>query len=239
MHKIFQTNVKPSRIERINMKSSLTRRIKPAIGVCLAIVLGTSVSVFTSKAFSENPQLFGKSLATWMEIYERWDFGQTTIPTDNNGNAVVDGVVLLPIPKNAFGDGRPANIEVKLNEGQPFALPLWVLLGTSYDDGTSDPFEPLSVFQTLVIDFQVDGHTLINSSNALDYFSKFQFIPKIPVSFPPINGIVWFEGIGIVHTGLESGTHKLKLDAKNTQPAFGAIFDYHNTWIVHVKQEKK
>ena len=27
----------------------------------------------------------------------------------------------------------------------------------------------------------------------------------------------------------------IKLDAKNTQPAFGSIFDYHNTWTVTVQ----
>jgi hypothetical protein len=215
------------------MERWLARRIKATLCVCIAILL--SASIFSRKAFSENSQPYGKSLAGWMEIYERWAFGQTAIPTDSNGNAVVNGVVLLPIPKNAFGKGNPANIEVKLNVGQPFTLPLWVLLGTSYEDGTSDPFEPLSIFRTLAINFTVDGHTLINSRNAMDYFSKFEFIPSIPVSFPPINGIVWFEGIGLVQEGLESGRHTLTLDAKNTQPAFGTTFEYHNTWNVHVK----
>jgi len=219
------------------MTTSKVRFNQAAFGACLAIAVLMSVLCFASKGVLADSKIYGKSLATWMEIYERWAFGQTTIPTDSNGNAVVDGVVLMPVPK-AFGNGTRANVEVRMTEGQPFALPLWVLLGTSYDDGTpDDPFEPVSIFTTLDINFQVDDRTIINSSNALDYFSKFEFIPKIPVSFPPINGIIWFEGIGTVQPGFTVGKHTLKLDAKNTQPAFGTIFEYHNTWNVNVKKK--
>jgi len=220
------------------MESRIAKLIRPALALCVAVVVG--MSVFTTAALSEDPQLGGKSLASWMEIWERWAFGDTTVPTDKNGNAVVRGVVLMPDP-GAPGDGTPASIDVTLNEDQPFVLPLWVLLGTSYNDGTPpDPFEPLSIFRTLIINFQIDGRTLVNSNNALDYFSKFRFVPAIPLpaDFSPISSIIWFEGIGVVHEGFDAGRHTLRLDAKNTQPAFGTTFEFHNTWNVRVKPNR-
>jgi len=37
----------------------------------------------------EHSPAFGKTLAGWNEIYERWAYGGLTLPTDGNGNAVV------------------------------------------------------------------------------------------------------------------------------------------------------
>ena len=44
----------------------------------------------------------GRSLAQWQQTYWRWAYGGLTLPTDPNGNAEVDGVVLMPLP-NASG----------------------------------------------------------------------------------------------------------------------------------------
>jgi hypothetical protein len=116
-------------------------------------------------------------------------------------------------------------------------LPLWNLLGTSYDDGTPpDPFVPDSVFQTLDISFSIDGVTVLNGSNVMKHYSKFTFSPAIglPPEFSPFAAIIWFQGIGIAHAPLAPGTHTLALHAKNTQPAFGGIIEYNNTWTLTV-----
>jgi hypothetical protein len=123
-----------------------------------------------------------------------------------------------------------------LNSGQSFVLPLWALLGTSYTDGTpSDPFVSDSVFQTLDISFTIDGVTVVNGGNVLNYYSKFTFDPAIPIfDFLPIDSIIWFQGIGITHKPLKPGTHTFALHVKNTEAAFGLFLEFNNTWTVTV-----
>jgi hypothetical protein len=178
---------------------------------------------------------FGNSLAVWEQTWTRWSFGDLTVPTDANGNAVVgDGTVLFPIPYTT-GDGTPGHLDVTLNNGQAFVLPLWTLLGTSYTDGTPpDPFVSDSVFQTLNISFTIDGVSVVNGANALSSYSKFTFDPGIPINFPPYDSVIWFQGIGITHKPLRPGTHTFALHAINTQAAFGSFFEYNNTWTVTV-----
>jgi hypothetical protein len=136
-----------------------------------------------------NSHAFGRTLAEWNEIYERWNFGVLAVPIDGNGNAVVSPhVVLMPFP-NTPGDGTPGHIDVTLNVGQAFVLPLWVELGTDYTDGTPpDPLLDISIFQTLNITFQIDGRTVIDQTNVLKFYSEFFFNPPIPlIGFPPFN----------------------------------------------------
>jgi len=212
------------------IKPSLTAAL---FGLCLATPIFAGIP--------GNSHAFGTTLAGWNEIYERWAVGELAIPIDGNGNAVVEPhVVLFPIP-NTPGDGTPGHLDVTLSSGQAFVLPLWVLIGFDYTDGTPpDPLVPPSVFQTLNLTFQIDGVTVINQANTLDFYSEFFFNPPIPITgFPPINSFIWFQGIGIVHHPLSVGTHTFQLDAVNTEPAFGGIFAYHNTWTVTVRPGKK
>jgi len=124
-------------------------------------------------------------------------------------------------------------LDVTLNNDQSFVLPLWVLLGTSYTDGTPpDPFVPDSVLQTLDISFTIDGATVVNGRNVANYYSKFGFDPAIPINSAPVDSVIWFQGIGITHAPLRPGTHTFALHAKNTQAAFGGFFEYNNTWTV-------
>jgi hypothetical protein len=82
-----------------------------------------------------NSHSFGRTLAGWVDIYERWGLGVLAVPVDGNGNAVArPHVVLMPIP-NTPGDGTPGHVDVTLNAGQAFVLPIWGLLGTDYTNG--------------------------------------------------------------------------------------------------------
>jgi hypothetical protein len=173
-------------------------------------------------------------LASYEETYTRWVFGQLSVPTDANGNAVVKGVVLMPVPFTD-GDGTPGVADVTLKSGQSFMLPFFAEYGTSYRDSTPpDPFEPLSLFETLDIQFSVDGVPLVTTSNVMSYFSKFTFDPEIPIDDTFFKAVIWFEGVGVLHTPLTPGQHVLKLDEKNTEPGFGGLLEYHNTWNVTV-----
>jgi len=206
------------------------------IAVAIAALCLSPPARAGSKAAPGGSSAFGNSLATWEEMWFRWTFGDITVPTDANGNAVVgEGTVLFPTPSTP-GDGTPGHLDVRLNNAQSFVLPLWVLLGTSYTDGTPpDLFVPDSVFQTLDISFMIDGVTVVSGGNAMNYYSKFTFDPVIPIfNFPPVDSIIWFQGIGITHAPLRPGTHTFVLHAKNTQAAFGAFFEYNNTWTVKV-----
>jgi hypothetical protein len=215
------------------MKTRITKMIKLSLA---ATLFGLWAVTPISAGMNGNSHAFGKTAAAWNEIYERWAFGDLAFPIDGNGNAVVPPhIVLMPIP-NTPGDGTPGHIDVTLNAGQAFVLPLWVELGTDYTDGTPpDQLLPRSVFQTLDITFQIDGVMVIDTTNVLNFYSEFFFNPPIPITgFPPVNSIIWFQGISIVHHPLSVGTHTFKLDAVNTQPAFGVFPEYHNTWTVTV-----
>jgi len=221
------------------MKSQITNNIKTTmLAVALAGLCLTTL-VYAGKAPAPaGSTAFGKTLAQWQDIYWRWTYGGLSGPTDANGNAVVNGnVVLLPLP-NAPGDGTPEHLNVTLNSGQAFVLPLWVLLGNSYSDGApNDPLVDATVFQTLEITLQIDGVTVLDAANYMQFYSEFYFAPVItlPAAFAPYAGIIWHQGIGTVHSAFSPGTHTIKLDAKNTQAAFGSFFEYHNTWTVTVQ----
>jgi hypothetical protein len=177
----------------------------------------------------------GAELAHYTETYVRFSFGDKTLPTDANGNSVENNVVMLPIPETP-GDGTPGTADVTLSAGERFVVTLFGGLGTSYRDGTPpDPFEPLSIFTTLDISFSVDGQTMIEPKNVLNYFSKFNFDPAIPIQDPVVQAIIWFEGVSVLHGPLCPGRHVLKLHVKNKEPSFGQLLEYNNTWNVTVR----
>ena len=220
------------------MKTKQTNIARFALGLT-TIVLAIGVLDPTpggSKTTPGNSSAFGNSLTIWQETYFRWAYGDITVPTDSNGNAVVGNHTVLPPLPAAFGDGTPAHLDVTLSAGQSFVLPLWALLGTSYTDGTPpDAFVPDSVFQTLDISFTIDGVTVIDGSNVMNYYSKEPMDPVIPIfNFPPYDAVIWMESVGITHAPLTPGTHTVALHARNTQAAFGSFIEYNNTWTVTV-----
>jgi hypothetical protein len=226
------------------MNMRRTNRAHTGIRLSLTAAVLAGLCVVQSVRADEGPSRglqhsLNPILAGFENIYWRWVYEGLTLPTDRNSNAVVFGVALMPVPA-APGDGTPATQEVTLSAGQPWMLPLWTLFGTSYNDGTPpDPFVDVSVFQTLEITFQIDGRTVIDSRNAMHYYSQFPFRPPIPLTgADPINAIIWFEGIGLLQGPLSPGKHTLTLHAKNTQPAFGGIFEYNNTWNVTVQRHR-
>jgi hypothetical protein len=209
-------------------------------GTCLVVafaVLGCGAApaeeeVGTSQAELKKPD---PRLARYQETYFRWQFGDKALPTDANGNAIEKNIVMMPTPQTP-GDGTPGTIDVTLSAGEGFTLPFFVELGTSYRNGTPpDPFEPLSIFTTLDIKFTIDGKTLITTDNVLSYFSKFTFKPAIPFDDPVIQAVIWYEGVALLQNPLPPGKHVLTLDEKNTEPGFGGILEFHNTWNVRVK----
>jgi hypothetical protein len=175
----------------------------------------------------------------WQDTYLRWSYGALTLSNDAHDNSVAGNVVMMPFlfPKQP---GQPATTNVTLEAGEAFTMTVWGFVGNSYADGRPpDAFLPLSLFQTLQIKLSLDGVTLIDSTNAMHYFTQFTFIPPIPYESYPYNKVVWSQAIGVLHIPLSVGKHGLKLDAKNIQPVppnFGhPVFELHNTWNISVE----
>jgi hypothetical protein len=220
--------------------TSFTRSLWPAVLISTSLLAAAPAFANDEQEHHEGPP---DSLADWQELYWRWAYGGITLPIDANGNAVEHGVVLMPIP-NTSGDGTPGHQDVTLQPGQSWVLPLWTLLGTSYTDGTPpDPFVNVSLLATLNISFQIDGRTIVNNKNVMDFFAKGTFHPPVslPAAFAPLSAIIWVEDIGVFHQPLSVGVHTMKLDVVNTQPDppnFGGGFaEFHNTWTVTVLPE--
>lgn len=204
-----------------------------SFGLCLAALANAGNPPTPAQSSA-----FGKTLLGWQDTYVRSEFGNITVPTDGNGNQVVGNVVLMPLP-NVPGDGTPGSLAVTLNSGEAFFLPMVQDAGTSYTDGTpNDPLLPTSFFTSFDVSLQIDGVTVVNNANVMDYYSEFYFAPPIPFPFGNINSIIWLQGFGIAHAPLPPGTHIIKLDEKAGQalpPNFGGGFpEYHNTWNVTV-----
>jgi len=172
--------------------------------------------------------------AAWAETHLRWVLGELEPPLDEHGNALIGRTVLLPIPPTP-GDGTPGSAAVTLGRRESFTLELWGLVGTTYSDGTPpDPFEPVSIFETLDIRVSLDGVDIITQDNVLDFFARFALEPPIPLDEPPLAAAIWYESVGLFQPHLPPGTHTLELYAVNTEPAFGGFFEYDNTWTLTV-----
>jgi hypothetical protein len=101
---------------------------------------------------------------------------------------------------------------------------------------------PISVFKTLELKLTIDGKTVIDGRNLMDYYSQTLFPNGLPLSFLPGDSIIEEQCIGLTHAPLSPGKHTMTLDAVNTQalpPQYGGGFaEYHNTWDITVKNGK-
>lgn len=181
---------------------------------------------------------YGYTLDQWEIIWGRWNYGQTIIAPDVNGNALVNDTVLMPF-LNPTGTGQPATTSITLAAGQGFMLPCWGVYGNSYVDGTpNDDFINQSIFATLVISVQMDGLTILSGTNAMQYYSAVRVSPAIPFNYYPYNYIILFQDIGMVHAPLSVGHHVLTVYARNIQalpPNYGGgIFEVNSAWNITV-----
>lgn len=189
-----------------------------------------------------NSNAFRDTFDQLQHLYQRWGWGDPTVnfPVDGNGNTYQGNFVFVPLPS-----GNPGYIDVTLNSNQAFVLPLWNWAGEKYLDSSkpADPEVPSSVYRTLDIKFTIDGETVVDSCNVMEYYSEFLFETPIFYQWDPQGYLVSDQGIGVVHKPLPPGHHTFKLDVVNTEPVIDGpgnswIFEYHNTWNVTVKRAK-
>jgi hypothetical protein len=113
----------------------------------------------------------GNTLEHWQELWFRWSAGVLNVPTDANGNAVLNNVVLLSIP-NTPGDGTPGSLNLTLSVGQAFVLPLDQLSGNSYRNGTpNDQMVAVSDFLSGSVRLTLDGVTIVSGANLAQYYT--------------------------------------------------------------------
>ena len=223
------------------MKNQIIRLIKPALAT-LTVMLAPLVWCGTTLAHdSDSAQFFGSKelLAVFEDTYWRWvpafGNGNVTLPKDENGNALLAGVALMPYPN--LPDGINGTVDVTFRVGQPFFMPLIGLFGTSYTGGTPPPDPFVDVFEEkkLKLKLKLDGKTILDEDDARDFFSKSRFDPPIPYNQFGVDSIIWFEGLGVLHRPLAPGKHVLKLDETLPVPAFGFTIEYHVTFNVTVE----
>jgi hypothetical protein len=177
---------------------------------------------------------FGKNLAQWQALWLDWDVGDVTLETDTYGNARSGPVVLLSVP-NTPGDGTPGSLNLTLGVGERFVLPLMLLYGNSYDNGTpNDALVSPSDFQNGTLKLTLDGATIMDNTTAFQFYTSTVYNPPLPFDFPPFTTIIWVQGISMVHTPLLPGQHTMTLDEKFTFPEYSVTFEYHNTWHLTV-----
>ena len=165
---------------------------------------------------------FGRTLAQWQATWLAWTLGDLALPTDTHGNALVNNVVQMAIP-NTPGDGTPGSINITLNSGEAFVVPLILITGR-----TTDPMISLNDFRNMTLKLTLDGVTILDSDDTLRFYTQTSFSP--PLSF----GFAWVQGLSIAHTPLPVGQHVLKLDEKIVIPERGTTEEFHNTLNITV-----
>src|SRR6266481_3459653 len=176
----------------IQSPGSLAKTLALA-GVLVGVWLATPAFAATLPLPGSSPAC-GKTLAQWQEIWFRWVVDALTLPTDANGNAVSNNMVLLASPPNNDG-----TVDVTLDANQPFVLHLFTYYGNSYRDGSpNDQFCDLSLFQTLTLNLTVDGVQIMDRSAVPQYFSQTVLVPPVPITDPSsaFSAYIWLQNVG-------------------------------------------
>lgn len=197
------------------LRRSISSVLLPSLLLGLGSSLPANGGLFPQPPHSHS---FGQSLAEWQATWLEWAFGNLTPPTDAHGNALVNGVVLMAVP-NASGDGVPASIDLTLDAGEPFVVPLFLVGGSSLG-----AMLPESDFANMTLTLTLDDTVILDSSDASDFYTQTVFNPPLPG-----NGLVFVQGLSIVHAPLPPGPHILKLDEKFTAAGGGFTREFHNT----------
>ncbi len=170
-----------------------------------------------------NSHSFGRTLAQWQATWLEWAYGSLTLPTDTHGNAIVANVVLMSVP-NASGNGTPASLDLTLDTGEAFVVPLFLNAGSSL--GT---MFPASDFANMTLTLTLDGTVILDSEDAAAFYTETVFSPPLPGT-----GTVFVQGLSIVHTPLPPGLHVLKLDERFAASGGGFTAEFHNTLNITV-----
>ncbi len=203
--------------------------------VCLSVLaLGT--------AYAQSPggsKAFGKALCEWMLLDNAWRLG------GDQDNPEGKMVFLPDINSPEAGDGEwtydedlnqwsyAAEIDICLEPGQKFSMPLIFFYGEAYDDGTEDDpddFDLVALLAPFEIQVYLDGELILDTldEDIADYFYGPEYFDEeitddSAFSSPATTAIIWTSGYGFVHPPLSRGEHTLvwKLFAADEDTGYG------------------
>jgi hypothetical protein len=195
---------------------------------------------------------FGKTLAQWEETYWTW------LLTGEPAEGKIGEVLLLPMPSADLvpgGTGSVTNpyinvghLDLTIEAGTPFVLPITAWLGEVYQDGHTDTPFPDSWFGTFIgADVTLDGVPVLK--DVTEYYVPATFF-KEPIMYSEptgygSTGIVYFQGICMVCRPLAVGVHTLTNYTwtlvppgyENIVPETGIVWD--NSWTITVVPKGK
>jgi hypothetical protein len=179
----------------------------------------------------------GRDLADWMEAYWRADIV---------GSPDADGdVTFLPLPDGSDPDGDhtyTGELSTHVATGQTSALPLFGMVGESYDDGTpadvADDYATRDVFVGTGAHarLMLDGTVLFDTAagdDPTELYYDTPFAPVVTYTTPTdyhADAAVWARGLGVLIGPMTAGTHTLHLVERLDDVPQG----YDNVWTITV-----
>lgn len=222
------------------------RRFSFGLAVMALVAMGISLGHAAKKATPGHSNAFGVTLAQaqkgfWTWLYESSNPVSYPDPAPDG----VKRVQFLPLPTTFDKDGV-GTVEITLEPGTPFMVPVFVFIGEGYGDGSEDPADVYGTFDVFTqtdkfggtVDARayVDGRLVLDNSPAgvTEFFTgPTYFDEPIVYDTPTFYGSVsaiWVSGLGFVHPPLPPGEHTLEIiDSDST---FG--FTAHNIWHITV-----
>ena len=228
----------------------MTNRYAIVVGLCLTLaVLGT--------AYAQSPggsHAFGKSLTEWMTLDNSWRLGGEQSNPEGK-------MVFLPDISSEAADGGEwvydedsntwtyaAEIDVALEPGQKFAMPLIYFYGEVYEDGTEDDPDDYDVEALLAaydIQVSLDGDLILDTTDediGDSFYGPAYFDETIEFDEPnPYSGGIgatWVAGYGFVHQPLSTGEHTLVWYLYATGEDIGEDYDLVNMLTLNIEVDR-
>lgn len=227
--------------------------------IVVAVVLSLAV---LGTAYAQSPggsKAFGKTLSEWMKLDNLWRIGgeqdnpegkmvflpDITSPLANDGEWVNDA------DQNLWT--YVAEIDVTLEPGQKFSIPLLYFFGEVYEDETEDDPDDFDL-EALLTQFDVkvwldDELIMDNTDEDIDdyFYGPVYFDEPVEYDEPVYReevdkyatAIIWAAGHGFVHPPLSKGEHTLVWYLYYPDEDSGFGYNLANELILNIVVEKK
>ncbi len=195
------------------------------------------------KVAPPHSRAYGKTMAEWLTIYWEWLIG--------GGEDKVGKVQFMPMPAGEYAGGSgeapddpivfAGELDITIEAGTPFVLPLFAWIGERYEDGSEDP--PIAdedLIDLIHPNLTIDGETIVSDDNKEAYYVGPTWFDRAieypePTEYGSVAAI-WHQGFGIVSLPLSEGEHVIHLWEPFTLPGYPYLA-YNNTWNVTVVDE--
>lgn len=213
-----------------------------AIAIGVAGLSGIPQAQAGGKAMPAQANTHGKSLSEWLKLYFKWAVG--------GGDESGPKVDFLPLPAGEpTGEGAgtaddplvlEGSLDVALNPGVAFVLPISAATRERYEDGSIDAIYPDSIFADSEYSVILDGKRILEKApGGLSPYYVFsqEYVPPVEYAEPTSYGSVathWVQGYCFVSPPLQPGTHVLKLHSTIIIAGWDFGLQFENTWTITV-----